>query len=363
MAERVINFFPGPCTLPLPTLEQAQREFLDYCDTGMSLWETSHRTTRYEEKIHNEAIRLMHEVFQIPEETHRVLLLGGGGTLQFAMIPMNLLGEGQFAEYIYTGHWAEKAINDAKLIGDARVIASGEDKGFLEIPKDYKVSPDARYFYYVANNTIYGTEHHSLPESGNVPLIADMSSNILSRPVDWSRIGLTFAGLTKNLGPAGMAVVIIRKDLLAENNRNLPKYLRYDIHDEHNSMYNTPPTFCTYMMKLFLEWTRDQGGVVQMDKNADLRANMLYETLDRLDDFYTCRIAKEDRSRMNICWELATEELENEFVAEAEKKGLYGLAGHFLFGHCRASLYNAMSLEGVERLCNFMEAFRKSHVG
>lgn len=355
MPERIYNFFPGPCTLPLSALKQAEEEFLNYRDSGMSLWETSHRSEAYE-SIHNEAVSLMKEVFRVPD-SHQVLMISGGGTLQFSMIPMNFLYDGRFAEHVNTGVWATRALEDARIVGDAREIASGKDSDFLSIPKDYPISPDAEYLYLTTNNTIVGSEFHVYPDTGDVPLILDMSSDILTREVDWSRIGLAFAGLTKNLGPGGMAVVIISKDLLKKANRNLTSYLRYDIHNEHNSMYNTPPMFCIYLMKLILEWTRENGGLDQMDKNADLRANMIYGVLDEYKDYYNCPVAREDRSRTNICWTMPTEELEKKFAADAAAKGMVGLEGYFLIGHNRASLYNAMPMEGAEALAKFMVKF------
>jgi phosphoserine aminotransferase len=355
MAKRVFNFYPGPCTFPYEILEQAHAEFLDYRNNGMSLWEISHRTPIWDE-VHFGAVNLMREVFRIPD-THDILMLAGGGTLQFAMIPMNLLKPGTFAEYVNTGFWSTKAIADAKLVGDARVIASGEANKFRKIPKDFTVSPDARYLYLTTNNTIVGTEWHKMPETGKVPIVADMSSDILTRPVDWSRVSLAFAGLTKNLGPGGMAVVIIDKKFIAESNTGIPAYLRYDIHSENNSMYNTPPMFSIYLMKLFLEWTRDHGGLDQMDRNSDKKSGMVYQAIDAHPDFYNCLADPADRSRTNICWQMPTKELEDRFVAESEALDMIGLAGFFKFGHCRASLYNAMPMEGVERLVSFMEDF------
>ncbi len=355
MSKRVYNFFPGPCTLPESALEEVHSQCKDFENSGMSLWETSHRTPGYE-AIQREAEELMMDVFQIPD-THRVLFLGGGGTLQFAMIPMNFLTPGTFAEHVLTGHWAQKAYNDAKLIGDARIIANNEDKQYTYVPKGYPISKDARYLYVTTNNTFYGSELHEYPETNGVPIIADMSSDILTRPVDWSRIVLTFAGLTKNLGPGGMAVVIVNKKFMEGNNRNIPAYLRYDIHHEHNSLYNTPPMFCIYMMRSVLKWTKEHGGLAQMDKNCDERADMLYKAIDAFPGYYDCPIVKEDRSRTNICWQLPTKELEDKFVQEAKERGMVGLAGHFMVGHLRASLYNAMSIEGVQALVQFMEEF------
>ncbi len=360
MSERAINFFPGPCTLPFECTEKLYAETLDYQNTGMSLWEISHRTPYFED-IHNAAIDLMHEVFEIPKDTHRVLMLGGGGTLQFAMAPMNVIKPGQFAEFVETGFWSIKAIEDAARVGDARVIASSKDDQYHHIPKGFAVNPDARYLWITTNNTIVGTEYHALPETGDVPIFADMSSDILTRRVDWSRIGMAFAGMTKNLGPAGMAVVIVRKDILEASRTDIPAYLQYKIHDEHNSLYNTPPMFCIAYMKLFLEWTRDQGGLDAMDKNADTRANMVYEVIDTYADYYQCPAAREDRSRTSVCFQLPTAELDKKFAADAKAAGMWGLAGHFMFGKCRASLYNGMPVENVACLVDFMHDFVKKN--
>ncbi len=358
MTKRVYNFYPGPCMLPFEALQSVHEACMNFEGKGMSLWETSHRTPGYE-KLHSDAARLMMEVFEIPD-THEVLMLQGGGTLQFAMIPMNFLHAGTFAEYVCTGHWSEKAIADAKLVGDARVIADSRDRNYSYVPKGYPVSPDAAYLYVTTNNTIYGSELHEYPKT-DVPIIADMSSDILTRRVDWSRVVLAFAGLTKNLGPGGMAVVIVSKDFMAKNNRKIPAYLRYDIHSEHNSMYNTPPMFCIYLMKEVLEWTKRNGGLAAMDENCENRAKKLYAAMDAEPGYYHCPVAKEDRSRTNVVFHLPTPELEKKFVAEAEKADMIGLGGHFLVGHCRASLYNAMPMEGVDRLVEFMADFRKNN--
>jgi len=355
MPSRIFNFFPGPCTLPLSVLEKARDEFVNYQDSGMSLWETSHRTPAYEE-IHNAAKDLMHEVFQIPD-THDILMISGGGTLQFAMIPMNFLTAGKFAQHVITGWWAKRALDDARSVGDARVIASSEDVNYKYVPKDFKVDPKAEYLYVTTNNTIVGSELHEYPETGDIPIIADMSSDILTRPVPWDRIGLSFAGLTKNLGPGGMAVVIARKDMIEKSNKSLPTYLRYDIHSEHNSMFNTPAMFCIYIMKGILEWTKEQGGLEAMDRKADWRANKIYGVIDKYPEYYQCLVDKQDRSRTNLCFRLPTKEMDKKFSIEALAENMSGLAGYFQYGFCRASLYNAMPDEGVEKLEQFMIDF------
>lgn len=355
MPKRIFNFAAGPCTLPLPTLEKAQSEFVNFQDAGMSLFEMSHRGPIYD-AVHKEALKLFREVYEIPE-THRILFIGGGATLQFAMIPMNFLTEGRFAEYVNTGTWSTKAIKDARLIGDAREIASGKDDNFMKIPKGFTVSPDAAYLHITTNNTIKGTEYHVIPDSGSVPLVADMSSDFLSRPVDWARYGLVYGGAQKNLGPSGLCVVIISDAFLSRSNEALPAYLRYDLHAGADSMYNTPPMFQIYMLKLVLEWVIQQGGLVAMDRAADERSQLLYSLFDQYPEYYRCPVAREDRSRMNVCFRLPSEDLEKKFLAEAGGRGLSGLKGHRSVGGCRASLYNAMPIQGVEALVAFMKEF------
>ena len=359
MPERIFNFAAGPCTLPLPILERAQREFVNFEDSGMSLFEMSHRGAIYA-RVHKEAVDLVKEVYEIPD-THGILMIGGGATLQFAMIPMSFLGEGKFAEYVNTGTWSTKAFNDARLIGDAREIASGKEADFMAIPKDFSVDPEAEYLHITTNNTIKGAQWSKLPETGGVPIVADMSSDYLSRRVDWSKIGLAYGGAQKNLGPAGMALVIIRSDFLEKASRDLPAYLRYDIHAEKNSMYNTPPMFQVYMMKLDLEWVRENGGIDQMDKRADERSGMIYDVIEKYGNYFRCPVNTEDRSRMNVCFRLPNEELEKKFVAEALERGMNALKGHRSVGGCRASLYNAMPLEGAETLSEFMVEFMNAN--
>lgn len=359
MPERIFNFAAGPCTLPLDALKKAQAEFVNYADSGMSLFEMSHRGKIYD-GIHCEAIALLREVYGIPEN-FKILLLGGGATLQFAMIPYNFLKPGEFAQYVMSGTWAKKAYDDAKLLGDARIVASSKEQSHTVFPKGYTVDPAAAYLHITTNNTIEGTELRSLPDAGNVPIFADMSSDFLSYAVDWSKIGIAYGGAQKNLGPAGMAVVIIRDDILAKHNKALPAYLRYDLHADNNSMYNTPPMFPIYMMKLTLDWVKAQGGLKAMDQLADRRAGILYGAIDNNSGYYRCPVAKEDRSRMNVVFRLPTEELEALFIAEAKKRGMSELKGHRSVGGCRASLYNAMPVAGVEALAAFMVEFMKAH--
>ena len=359
MSERIFNFAAGPCTLPLSALEEAQADFVNFDATGMSLFETSHRSTTYD-SIHMSALQLLRDLYLIPD-THKILMLGGGATLQFAMIPMNFLADGGFAQYINTGTWSTKAIKDAKLVGDARELASGEAQNFMSIPKDFTVDPEAAYLHITTNNTIKGTQWHKLPETSGVPIVADMSSDFLSREVDWSKIGLAYGGAQKNLGPSGMAVIIIREDFLEKSNPQLPAYLRYDIHAGKYSMYNTPPMFPIYMMKLVLEWVRDNGGLEGMDKNAAERSEIIYGVIADNADYFSCPVNAADLSRMNVCFRLPNEELEKKFVAEALERGMSGLKGHRSVGGCRASLYNAMPIDGAMTLARFMVDFKAAN--
>ena len=359
MPERIFNFAAGPCTLPLQVLKRAREEFVNYEDSGMSLFEMSHRSAIYDD-LHMDALRLVREVYELPD-SHKVLMLGGGATLQFAMIPMNFLGEGKFAQYVNTGTWSTKALKDARLVGDARELASGEERGFMAVPKDFSVDPKAEYLHITTNNTIKGTQWHNLPETGGVPIFADMSSDFMSRKVDWQKIGLAYGGIQKNLGPAGMALILIRNDILEKTDPKLPSYLRYDLHVSKESIYNTPPMFQVYLMKLVLEWVRDNGGLKEMERRARERSEMIYNAIEEHGSYYRCPVSREDRSRMNVCFRLPSGELEKSFVAEALKRGMSGLKGHRSVGGCRASIYNAMPVEGVRALVEFMVEFMKAH--
>ncbi len=361
MPNRIFNFSAGPCTLPLSALEKAQTDFVDYQGAGMSLIEMSHRGKHYDE-VHYEAMANIREVLNVPE-SHDVLLIQGGATLQFAMVPMNLMADGKTAEFIITGTWGKKAIADAEKIGPTRIIWTGETENFTRIPAGdaYTAGNDAVYLHICGNETIGGIEYHAYPNSGGVPLVADMSSHIMSRPIEWSKLQLAFAGAQKNLGPAGLALVVIHKDLLEKCKDGLPAYLSYKTHAGKDSRYNTPPVFSIYMMKLTLDWVKSAGGLAEMEKRAVARSSALYNTIDSLDGWYRCPADKESRSRMNVCFRLPTEELEARFIAEALEENFSGLKGHSSVGGCRASMYNAMPVEGAERLAEFMVKFKKKN--
>jgi phosphoserine aminotransferase len=361
MANRIFNFSPGPCTLPLAALEIAQDEFVDYHGAGMSMIEMSHRGKHYDD-IHYQAIANVREVLDVPDG-HEILFIQGGATLQFAMVPLNLMADDKTAEFLNTGTWSKKAIADAEKIGKTRAIWSGETENFTRIPTrdEYNLGGDAAYLHICGNETIGGIEYHEYPDTAEVPLVADMSSHIMSRPIDWRKVHLAYAGAQKNLGPAGLALVIINKGLLEKCNDGLAAYFSYKTHAAKDSLYNTPPVFAIYMMKLTIDWVKSEGGLAEMEKRATARSSALYDTIDRSDGWYRCPVDKASRSRMNVCFRLPTEELETQFIAEALEANFSGLKGHRSVGGCRASMYNAMPLEGAEKLAGFMADFKKKN--
>jgi phosphoserine aminotransferase len=361
MAKRIFNFAAGPCTLPVPALERAQADFVNYQNTGMSLIEMSHRGKQYDE-VHHACMANLRELLSIPE-THDILLLQGGATLQFAMVPMNLGVDGKTAEYVNTGAWAKKAIADAKKLTETRVIWTNEEEKFTRMPKpaDIKAGADAAYVHITSNETIGGIEYHEMPDTGAVPLISDMSSHIMSRPVDFSKLAMAYAGAQKNLGPAGCALVVIRKDLLDRSKETIPAYLSYKTHAPKESLYNTPPVFAIYMMKLTLDWVKECGGLKEMENRAIRRSGTIYRAIDESGGWYSCPVDKDSRSRMNLCFRLPSEDLEKKFIAEALAAEMSGLKGHRSVGGCRASMYNAMPIEGAERLAQFMADFKKNN--
>ena len=358
--QRHINFNPGPSTLPLPVLERAQREFLNYEGSGMSIIEHSHRGAVYE-GVHNEAIALLTELLAIPD-THQVLFVQGGASAQFAMVPMNFRTDAHAGDYIVTGTWSKKALGEAKIVGTPHVAWDGVDNGtWTRVPKqaDLKLTADAPYVHLTSNNTIMGTQFFDFPDTGKVPLIADMSSDILWKPIDVSRFGMIYAGAQKNMGPSGVTVVIVRKDMLETAREDLPKIFRYKEIAANNSLQNTIPTFPVYMVRNVLLWIKELGGLPAMEKRNGDKANKLYAAIDGSDGYYRCPVETASRSVMNPVFRLPTEADEKRFVAEATSQGLVGLKGHRSVGGIRASIYNAMEPAGVDRLVEFMEAFRK----
>ena len=358
MGKRIYNFNAGPAALPLPVLEEIKEEFLDYKGSGMSITEVSHRSKWFDDVI-NEAVERTKRLLKLGDH-FKVLFIQGGASLQFCMIPMNLALEGKPVNYINTGTWSTKAIKEAEIQGkDVRVIASSEDKNFSCIPKDYQVNEDAAYLHFTSNNTIKGTQWDEFPRAGSVPLISDMSSDIMSRPFDVNPFGLIYAGAQKNIGPSGTALVIIREDMLARVPANLPTILKYTTFAEKNSLFNTPSCFVIYTINLVLKWLEETiGGLEKMEKINKEKAQILYDFIDQ-SEFYRGTTEKDSRSLMNVTFRLPSEELEQKFVAEALKEGLGGLKGHRSVGGCRASIYNATGIEAVKALVAFMAEFEK----
>jgi phosphoserine aminotransferase len=359
MGNRAYNFNAGPAALPLEVLKRAQEELVDYKGIGMSVMEISHRSAEFE-ALNNETQALMKELFAIPDG-YQVLFLQGGASTQFAMIPMNFLAPGKKASYVMTGAWAEKAYKEAKLFGEAVIAASSEADKFMRIPalSEMTIDPDAAYFHITSNETIEGTQYAEYPTAGNVPLIADMSSDILCRPVDVSKFSLIYAGAQKNLGPSGVTVVIARDELLQQSPKGIATMLRYETHAKNNSLYNTPPAYSVYMMNLVLQWIRDNGGAAAIEKRNREKTSLIYNAIDQSGGFYSGCAQPGSRSIMNITFRLETEELEKRFVKESEQNGFVGLKGHRSVGGLRASTYNAVPYESCKALAEFMADFQK----
>ncbi len=361
MTQRAYNFNAGPSALPQEVLEKAQQQLVDFRDSGMSIMEMSHRSAIFDE-VHNEAIALLKKLYAIPEN-YEVLFLQGGASLQFTMVPMNFLSTDQKASYVLSGSWSEKAFKEAKFFGTPVEAASTKDNQYRNIPAlaDIQFDEDDAYVHITSNNTIYGTQWRDSPDTGNVPLVADMSSDILSKPIDIQKFGLIYAGAQKNLGPSGVTVVIIRKDLLEKANKSIPTMLKYTTHADSNSLYNTPPTFGIYMLGEVLKWVESNGGVTAVEKRNELKAKVIYDAIDNSNGFYKGHATPESRSLMNITFRVADEELEKQFLAEAKAAGFVGLNGHRSVGGCRASTYNAVPLEACEALRDFMVDFQQKH--
>jgi len=357
---RVHNYFAGPAALPLPALEQAQKELLDWAGTGMSVMETSHRSKEYSE-VHGEAINLLKELLGLGEE-YKVLFCTGGASMQFAMAPLNLLRPGDSADYILTGSWAKKAYQEAKLIGQARVAASTESEKFARLPRpdEMNFDPRAKYVHLTSNNTIYGSQWREFPDTKGIPIVADMSSDLLWRPFDIKSFGLIYAGAQKNLGPAGVTIVILRQDLLEQSREDLPTMLRYRTFWDNDSLANTPPVFCIYMVRNVLRWIKDTGGLVEMERRNLEKGALLYRAIDE-SGFYRCPVEPGSRSVMNACFRLPTEELDQKFVSEAKKAGFIGLKGYRTMGGIRVSMYNAVGPDSIRALVAFMQDFREEN--
>lgn len=361
MSKPVYNFNAGPAALPKDVLKRAQAELLNFNDTGMSVMELSHRSSDYE-AVHNEAIALLKELLQIPDH-YKVLFMQGGASLQFAMIPLHFLSEGKVGNYILTGSWSEKALKEAKLIGETAIAASTKVDQYRSIPSfdSLKWNDNDAYVHITSNNTIYGTQWHTFPTVTHAPLVADMSSDILSRPIDVESFGVIYAGAQKNLGPSGVTVVIIREELLDRDTSHLPTMLRYQTHVDANSLYNTPPTFAIYMLRNVLQWVKEQGGVEAIAKRNEEKAKIIYDVIDESDGFYIGHAKKEARSLMNITFNLPSDEANKAFLQKAKEHGFVGLNGHRSVGGCRASTYNNVPLEACIALAEFMRTYRKQH--
>jgi phosphoserine aminotransferase len=357
---RVFNFSAGPSMLPETVLRKAQEEMLDYQGTGMSVMEMSHRSNAFSEII-KEAELLLRDIMGIPNH-FKVLFLQGGASTQFAMIPLNLFQKQKKADFIITGLWSKKAAAEARRYGDVNIVASSEDRNFSYIPtlSTNPFSGDADYVHITTNNTIYGTRFPELPQAGDVPLVADMSSNILSEVYDVSRFGLIYAGSQKNIGPAGLTIVIIREDLIGNALDMTPTMLNYKTHADKDSLFNTPPCYCAYIAKLTFTWIKEQGGVAAIENRNRAKAGMLYDVLDN-SEFYTGTAEQPSRSLMNITFTLPTGELTAKCLQEAEKEGLVTLKGHRSVGGMRASMYNAMPVVGVEKLAQFLKRFESEN--
>jgi phosphoserine aminotransferase len=358
--KRIFNFAAGPAVLPLPVLEEAQRDLLALPGVGMSVMEISHRSKVFEDILHR-AIEDVRALAGVPP-TYKVLLLQGGASLQFSMVPMNLLTPGATADYIVTGGWAQKALKEAKKAGKTNVAWTEGAEVFTRIPRqdELKLTPGAAYVHMTSNNTLFGTQWKALPEVADVPLVSDTSSDMFSRPIDIAKHGLIYAGAQKNLGPSGVTLVIVREDLLARSAETLPTMLSYKVHADNDSLYNTPPTFGVYLLGLTMKWLRSIGGLQAIARINERKAGALYAEIDRT-GFYRGTAQKDSRSLMNVTFRLPNEELEKLFVKETTAAGLDGLKGHRSVGGIRASIYNAFPEEGVHALVQFMREFEQRH--
>ncbi len=356
MAARIHNFNPGPAALPIKVLEEAKEELLDFRGSGMSVTEISHRSALFEDVL-NDAAERTKRLLKLPEN-FKVLFLQGGASTQFFMIPMNLIPEGASADYIDTGSWSTKAIKEIEILGKPfNLIASSKDRDYKYIPKEFTVAPDAAYLHITSNNTIKGTQWPTFPDVGDIPLIADMSSDIFSRPFDVKPFGLIYAGAQKNLGPSGVTMVVIRDDMIERTPANLPTMLRYTTHVEKNSLYNTPPCLNIYLAQLVLKWIEEEfGDLDAVESYNKQKADLLYGLIDE-SDFYSGTADADSRSLMNVTFRLPSEDLERKFTAEALENKLGGLKGHRSVGGCRASIYNAVGLESIRALVDFMKTF------
>ena len=359
--KRVINFNAGPAAIPLPVLEQAQAEMFDWKGTGMSVMEVSHRSKEYEE-MHNHAQTLLREIAGMGSEW-KILFLTGGASTQFFMLPMNMLYDDRSADYIVTGHWGKSAVKEAKRYGQINLTSTEKDGVFRSIPKqgELKLDPKATYVHFTSNNTIFGTQWHYWPKVGKIPLVCDMSSDIFSRPFPAGDFSMIYAGAQKNLGPSGVTLVAIKEDFLAKAKEDLPTMLAYKTHADNNSLYNTPPCFSIYILDLTLQWIKNQGGLVALEKMNQEKGRIVYGAIDESGGYYNCPVDKGDRSLMNVVFRLKSAELEEKFVKEAKTAGIIGVKGHRSVGGIRFSTYNASSVQNVKDAAAFMKDFQKKN--
>ncbi|WP_349409597.1 3-phosphoserine/phosphohydroxythreonine transaminase [Pseudalkalibacillus sp. SCS-8] len=358
-----LNFNPGPTALPLEVLQKAKEGLSNFADTGFSILELSHRSQAYQ-SIHDNATKSLAAYLNIPD-SHDILLLQGGASLQFTMVPMNLLGQKKTAYHIVTGSWSKKAYKESKKIGPTEILASSKERDFAYIPpeSEWKPVPESAqgYLHITSNNTIYGTQWRELPHVSSLPLVVDMSSDIGTKPIPWENVDIAYAGAQKNLGAAGVTVVVIRKDLLTGDSTGLPAMLDYRVHAEKGSLYNTPPTFNIFVLQLMVQWLNDQGGLQAFEARSLDKSKRLYDVIDRSDDFYIGHAERSSRSTMNVTFRLQDEELTKVFLSKANEAGIIGINGHRSMGGCRVSLYNGIGIEACERLVDFMQAFKRNY--
>jgi phosphoserine aminotransferase len=360
MPERVYNFFAGPATLPYDVVKEASKGVVNFSNMGMSIMEVSHRSAQFD-SMFCETQKNMLNIMGLSEDEYAVLFLGGGASTQFCAVPFNFLKNGMTADYVVTGGWAKKAVKEAKFFGDVNIAASSEDANFSYIPKKFNLTPGAAYVHTTSNNTLVGTQMKNFPETGDVPMVCDMSSGFLSRKLDFSKFSLIYAGAQKNIGPAGVVAVIIRRSWADQANKEVPTMLSYATHLGKNSLFNTPPALPVYVVGLVMKWILEQGGLEAVETANVKKAGLLYSYMDDSNGFYRGTAEKDSRSLMNVTFRLPSEELEKKFIAEGAENDLIGLKGHRSVGGCRASIYNAMPYEGVEALVEFMKKFKAAN--
>ncbi|MDA3956355.1 phosphoserine transaminase [Oceanispirochaeta sp.] len=353
------NFYAGPSVLPISILEEIQKNMVDYMGSGLSLMETSHRSPEYDE-VHMNSLNLIREIYGVPDN-FKILFIGGGATMQFSMIPLNFLSGGRSCDFTLTGAWSKKAYNDAIKLGKVNVIFDGKDESYTRLPDpaSLKATPGASYFHMTSNETIGGIQWKDWPDTGDVPIICDMSSDIMSRPIPFEKFGMIYAGAQKNLGPSGVAIVIIREDMLEKCNPDITAYLDYRIHAKKDSLYNTPPVFPIYAMSLILQKVKADGGLKSIQNRNEEKSRLIYDTIDKSGNFYKSPVDVSVRSDMNVVFTLDSTDLEKEFIAEAKKRQMVGLKGHVSVGGCRASIYNSLPISDVMALVDFMNEFQK----